>query len=261
MQLFVVGAPRSGTTIVTQTLNASDQIKLFDEVSLLDVLEFGESIVGKLRAFLMEREAYEDFRVLARETDDPAAALRQVMAAITAPRSIWGEKNPMYATQLESLRRCFPEAVILFVLRDPREVVNSYLSYRDSPSRSHLDFWIKDSVSEALDLVELCLEAICAKQNDLSILRYEQFIARPQATLNRALSASGVQFSEHAISALTLAPETVGDSQFFRRGTTLPWKAANLLPLQPEAHSKDRIDPSDPAWIKVENLARRFGYA
>jgi len=121
MPLFVIGPPRSGTTIVTQTLNAHDQIKIFDEVSLIDVLEFGPSIVGKLRAFLIERGCYDDFRATAEEIDDPVVALGQVMASITAPRMIWGEKNPMYATRLEALRQGFPGSRMLFLLRDPRQ--------------------------------------------------------------------------------------------------------------------------------------------
>ncbi len=258
--LFIVGAPRSGTTIVAQTLNAHDHFKIFDEVNLIDVLEFGVSIVGKLRAFLMERGVYEDFRTHAEKTDDPIAALREVMAAATAPRPIWGEKNPMYATRLDALRRCFPDALVLFVLRDPRQVVNSYLVHRNAPSRSPMDFWIKDSVSDALSLIEGCLQPLHRSRTDLQIMRYEAFVAHPKATLEAIFSKWDVRFPDEALAAAHAAPETVGDHQFFRRGAPLPWKLGNLSPIQSQAQSRDRLDASDPAWIRVESFAKSFGY-
>jgi hypothetical protein len=258
--LFVVGPPRSGTTIVTQTLNTNEQIKLFDEVSLIDVLEFGASVVGKLRAFLMERGLYEDFRAQAQNDGDPAAALCKVMDAHVAPRAVWGEKNPMYATHLAALRGGFPGAAVLFVLRDPREVVNSYLTHRGSPFRSRMDFWIKDSVSEALALYERCVEPILNHQPNLQVLRYESFIASPNATLDAALSPWGVRFQAEAPPAPHEAPDSVGDHQFFRHGMPLPWKLGNLSPIQSQIDPKSRLDAADPAWSRVEVLADRLGY-
>jgi hypothetical protein len=260
MQLFVVGAPRSGTTIVTQALNAHDQIKIFDEVSLIDVLEFGGQVVGKLRAFLEEQGCYEDFCSRVAEGETPATVLCQVMAAVTAPRTIWGEKNPMYATRLGALRGGFSQAHFLFVVRDPREIVNSCLLYRDSSFRSRQDFWIKDSVMDALALVEYCWEPIRTEQTDVSVLRYEQFVARPKATLDAIFSAWQVQFKEEALFNANSAPDTVGNLQFFRRGAPLPWKLANLSPIQSEAPQRGRVDSSDPAWTRVDELAAQFGY-
>jgi len=261
VQVFVVGAPRSGTTIVTQALNAHDQIKIFDEVGLIDMLDLGGVVVGKLRAFLIERGGYDDYCVRVQNGEDPAAALRQVISAVTAPRPIWGEKNPMYATRLDTLRRGFPDAQFLFVVRDPREIVNSCLLYRDSPVRSRQDFWIKDSVADALALVERCWEPLGTRQIDVSILRYERFIAGPKATLDHVFAAWQVQFPAEAMMGAHAAPDTVGDLQFFRRGATLPWKLANLSPIRPETPPRERVDASDPAWTRVDDLAARFGYA
>src|SRR5262245_5294933 len=119
-------------TIVTQFLNHHDDIKIFDEIDLIQVGRHGASAVGTLQAFLVERGAYDVYRRRAGETAD-AIALESVISEIAHPCTVWGEKNPRYATQLGALKRSFPEAVPLFVLRDPREVVNSCLAHRDSP--------------------------------------------------------------------------------------------------------------------------------
>lgn len=247
-------------TIVTQFLNHHEDIKIFDEIDLIQVGRLDESVIGTLAAFLLERGGYESYRRRARETGDPAASLRGVMTEIANPCAVWGEKNPRYATRLGALKRSFPEAVVLFVLRDPREVVNSCLLHRDSSSRDDTDFWIMDTVAEALTLVEDCLRPLDTGGAELVVLRYEDFAARPKASLDAALGGCGLTFSDAAADVAHPAPETAGDHQFFRGNAPLPWKAGNLSPLHPAPPARERIDDGDPAWSRVDALARRFGY-
>ncbi|OBG78986.1 hypothetical protein A9X03_23720 [Mycobacterium sp. E1715] len=260
MQLFVVGPPRSGITIVTQFLNDHEDIKIFDEIDLIQVGRYGDSMIGTLQAFLLERGVYDDYRVRAAESSDPAGALTAVMTELARPHTIWGEKNPRYATQLGALRRCFPDAVVVFVLRDPREVVNSCLAHRDSPLRAPTDFWIKDTVAEALALVDGCLEPLRAGGADLAVARYEAFTAQPKATLDAALGGWGLTFSDADPTLAHPAPETAGEHQFFRAGAPLPWKTGNMSPLHRARSTRDRVDPDDPVWSEVDALAREFGY-
>ncbi|WP_348636332.1 sulfotransferase family protein [Mycobacterium shigaense] len=258
MQVFVVGPPRSGMTIVTQFLNRHGDIEIFDEIDLIHV-DRGLG-VGTLGAFLLERGMYEAYQQRARETRDPAVALRATMTELAHPHRIWGEKNPRYATELATVRRTFPESIILFVLRDPRDIVNSCLLHRDSPMRADTDFWIADTVTEALTLVWRCLEPLTAWKPEVVAVRYEAFTARPAAVLDAALGAWGLNFSDFAIPLAHPAPPTAGDHQFFREGVALPWKIGNLSPLRPKSFPRERIDADDPAWLDVDALARRFGY-
>lgn len=260
MQLFVVGPPRSGITIVTQFLNDHEDIKIFDEIDLIQVGRYGDSVIGTLQAFLLERGVYDAYRTRARESSDPAAALGAVMSELAHPHTIWGEKNPRYVTQLGALRRCFPQAVVVFVLRDPREVVNSCLAHRDSPLRAPTDFWIKDTVDQALALVDGCLEPLRTGAADLAVVRYEAFTAQPKATLDAELGRWGLTFPDADRALAHPAPETAGEHQFFRAGAALPWKTGNLSPLHHARSALDRIDPDDPAWSQVDALAREFGY-
>lgn len=246
--------------MVTQFLNHHEDIKIFDEIDLIQVGRFGRSVVGTLHAFLAERGVYETYRCCAAETADPAAALSAVMRDVAYPCTIWGEKNPTYATRMATLRRSFPDALVLFVLRDPREVVNSSLIYRGSPSRGATDFWIKDTVAEALAVVTSCLEPLEGADSRLVVLRYEAFTARPKAALDTAFSRWGLTFSNSAAPLVHPTPETVGDHQFFRDGTPLPWKVGNLQPLRHTPLTRERVDADDPDWALVDALARRFGY-
>jgi hypothetical protein len=260
VQLFVAGPPRSGLTIVTQFLNHHEDIKIFDEIDLIQVGRFDEPLIGTLQAFLVHRGVYDAYLRGARDTRDPASALRTIMSEIAHPCTVWGEKNPRYATRRADLERRFPEAVVLFVLRDPRQVVNSCLLHRDSPSRLPTDFWIKDTVAEALAQLESSLEPLHAGEPELAVLRYEEFAARPKAALDAALGRWGLTFPDGPARLALCAPETVGEHQFYRDGAPLPWKVGNLSPLRQEPATRDRVDADDPVWARVDALARRFGY-
>lgn len=259
--LFIVGAPRSGTTIVAQALNTHDEIKIFDEISLIDGLIFDGALVGTLGEFLLERRRRDDYDACIAAGDPPAIALRHALAACASPKPIWGEKNPMYATRLATLRQGFPGARFLFVIRDPREVVNSYLGYRAATARSRHDFWIKDTVADALALVASCFEPLDTASADVSILRYEDFVAAPAPALMDVFSTWNLRFSADALAKAHSPPDTFANMQFFRGGAPLPWKLANLSPIKGEPLRRDRIDPHDEAWAKVDALAAKFGYA
>lgn len=154
----------------------------------------------------------------------------------------------------------FPEAAVPFVLRDPRGVVNSVLLHRNSPHRRPLDFWINDTVAEALALLHRFLQPLMSGGAAPAVARYEDFVAQPAATLDAALGQWGLTFSDTAVGLAHPPPETVGDSQFFRSGALLLWKEGNLRPLRRVSPARDRVDADDPAWAQVDALARHFGY-
>ena len=260
MPIFICGAPRSGTTIVAQRLNMQHNIRIYDEVRLLDVLDAGAAVIGKGRDFLTERGLFAPFCEEILRSGNPAEALDRVLIKAISPKQVWGEKDPIYATEVPRLRYYYPDATIIFVLRNPLDIVGAYLRHRDSQLRSKDDFWIKDSVAQALALIEVCIEPVLLLPMDIIIVRYEQFVREPIQTLNKALHPLGVQLAAVNVEQALSPPETVGDHQFYRGGKVVPWKAMNLEPIIPRASIGGRLDPEDPAWTKVEALALRLGY-
>jgi Flp pilus assembly protein TadD len=123
---FLCGHPRSGTTLLEQILNAHDSVVSTDETGVL-VHEFidpllrqsasAEESVGGLRDLFADQIA-EGRKAYLRFTE------AHLGAAIGSRLLI--DKEPTLTPDLPLPLRLFPEARVIFPLRDPRDVCISY---------------------------------------------------------------------------------------------------------------------------------------
>jgi len=128
--VFVVGFPRSGTTLLEQMLDAHPDFRSMDERAFIyDLLE------------RMEHAGQPYPAALARLTAEEAGMLRQVYDGLVAKvvpdlgvkRLV--DKNPLNMLALPMIMRLYPEAHIILCLRHPCDVLLScyFLPFR-SPS-------------------------------------------------------------------------------------------------------------------------------
>ena len=132
-QFFIVGCPRSGTTMVQQALNRHSQIAIPPET------KFFFSFFGHGRA--------QQLRHLERLNADLDIRLRRPAARIVTPEAgraffndlarryverlgkpgvtAFGEKTPEHSGYLPRIRQLFPEAKIIVLYRDGRDVAAS----------------------------------------------------------------------------------------------------------------------------------------
>lgn len=122
--VFVLGFPRSGTTLIEVVLEGHP-----DVVSL----EEKESLIDAVRAFM---RAPADLERLARSGD---AALEPLRAAywrrvaqtgVEVAGKVFVDKHPLNTLKLPLIAKLFPDAKILFACRDPRDVVLSCFRHR-----------------------------------------------------------------------------------------------------------------------------------
>jgi tetratricopeptide (TPR) repeat protein len=167
--IFIVGFPRSGTTLLEQTLDAHPALKSMDETRCLHQVidHLVDSDVGypeRLSTLGPNRlrEAREMYWALARRKVDLAPGQRLV------------DKNPMNLLGLPAIRLLFPSARILLAIRHPCDVILScYMQHFRAPEFALLcsdlsrlgsaytrafDFWYRQAEILAPKVIEICYE-------------------------------------------------------------------------------------------------------
>jgi tetratricopeptide (TPR) repeat protein len=154
--IFIVGFPRSGTTLLEQTLDAHPSLKAMDETRYMHEMvdrmaDSGVSYPERLAA--MTRAQLDELR---------AHYWQQVSRRVElAPGQRLVDKNPMNLLALPAIHRLFPNARILLAVRHPCDVILScYMQHfrafqftrlcRDLPTlalgyRRAFDFWFRES--------------------------------------------------------------------------------------------------------------------
>jgi hypothetical protein len=149
--LFVIGCPRSGTTLVGSLLRETawgppvESHFITKYARLLPRygdLTRREARVRLLRDLLKERPVLQwkleldpDAFVEPPETADYAELVNRVcLARVTRRgRSGWADKTPHYVLEMDIVDRLFPDALYLQVLRDGRDVALSLLGRKWGP--------------------------------------------------------------------------------------------------------------------------------
>jgi tetratricopeptide (TPR) repeat protein len=116
---FLLGFPRSGTTLLEQVLASSPQVKALEEQDFL---------ADDAQTYLTTEEG---FRRLASLDGDELARLRNNYwkrvgeHGVDVEGKTFVDKLPMHTAKLPLIAKLFPDARIIFSLRDPRDVMLS----------------------------------------------------------------------------------------------------------------------------------------
>ena len=154
--IFIVGFPRSGTTLLEQTLDANPALKAMDETryihELMDrIVDSGVRYPGRLAT--MTRDQLDELR---------AHYWQQVARRVELqPGQRLVDKNPMNLLAIPVIRRLFPNSRLLLAVRHPCDVILScYMQHfraleftmlcRDLPTlatgyRRAFDFWYRET--------------------------------------------------------------------------------------------------------------------
>jgi len=117
--VFLVGFPRSGTTLLEQVLASHPQVEALEERDTLnDAMAAYGRRPGEL-AGLADAPQSEISRLR-------AAYWQRIAAEGAKPKGkVFVDKHPLHTFRLPLIAKLFPEAKVLFARRDPRDVVLS----------------------------------------------------------------------------------------------------------------------------------------
>src|SRR5207248_810105 len=137
---FIVGAGRSGTTLLRMMLDAHPELAIPPETHFIPPLKQlwdespqpGDAVIDAL----LEHQSWADFdidpdRFRARLESSGAANLTDVLRAFYSMyaeqkgKSRWGDKTPLYVMAMPTIAELLPEAHFIHMIRDGRDVALS----------------------------------------------------------------------------------------------------------------------------------------
>jgi hypothetical protein len=208
--IFVVGCPRSGTTMLQLMLHTHRRIAIPPETRFLltgywQRRDFGDLARAdnrrRLAHWIVDRKEtrFQDLgldpeEMVRRITDGPGTLgsafgtiFRAYAERFGKPR--WGDKRPAYVQNLDVILRLFPDAQIINVVRDGRACVASLkeMSWHTEDVYGTIAAWAR-----AVDDARRAARRLDATQ--FHQLRYEDLVADPHAELSAICAFLGEEY-------------------------------------------------------------------
>jgi len=199
--IFIVGFPRSGTTMVEQTLTAHPKISAGDELPTIN--EITNILPRMLNSPLAYPEAFADLWL-----GDQAEALDNLrdyylqrarqLGAIGKGAAWFTDKMPLNEMHLGLIGLIFPEAPIIHLLRHPLDVVLSVFS-------NHLThgFYCAYDLETIARHYVLVMELVERYRTEMTLrylpVRYEDIVEDQEANVRRMLAFIGAPFDRRCL--------------------------------------------------------------
>lgn len=180
--IFVVGCQRSGTTMLRLMLDSHSRISCGPETRFLADLE---RIVGTDWKRLSQYGLTQD-----RWLEHIAAFFDGVQSEYAASKGKqrWADKSPRYALSMDFIARVFPDAQVVHVIRDGRDVAVSH--------RKRFGYWscVKSSVKWPRYIAAARAAGAQLPADRYHELRYEDLVQDGEGTLRELFEFLGEQW-------------------------------------------------------------------
>jgi hypothetical protein len=268
---FIVGCPRSGTTLLQRMLDAHPDVAVAPETFFIRRFwkrrtEYGDlqrdAAFERLLRDIMAIPEFEEmelapdaFAAAARDADRSYAALFRLLLRQFAEQraaQVVGEKTPNHVLYLPTLHDFFPDARFIHLVRDPRAVVNSWRSVPWSSGRAWRDaeVWV-EYVAAGRAAGSLLGEA-------LQVVHFETLVRAPEQTLRRVCAHLALDYDPAMQAFHERTPQTVNVERE-------PWKANATQPIDPSVAEQWRSALTPQQVTEVEAVAAEemlhWGYA
>lgn len=189
--VFMTGFFRSGTTLLEQILASHPEVETMEEITILDDLawDFFRSSEGMDRLAGLSDDRVREFR---------AAYWRRIRNRGVAPGTgVFVDKLPMASLWTPFIAKVFPDAKILWVRRDPRDVVLSCFRNRFQPGSLRNDLADIERGAQLYAVMMDLFETYRARLSlDLHVLRHEDLVEDFDAQVKALCDFIGVPWRE-----------------------------------------------------------------
>ncbi len=261
-RLFLVGCPRSGTTLLQSMLAAHSQITSFPESHFLLITSRSRRGRWLRKLGLVAPEMRQRLQQFLTAVDRPdlmpprmvrlSPFVQQfvgILDELTMARgqSIWLEKTPGHLYYIDDFVRARPDARFIHLLRGGADVVASLFDVTNHyPERWGGAYTVSQCVRTWNNAVQLS-RYYCGRNMHYCV-RYEDLISQPEATLRALCHFIGVAFEPAMLTErCTAATRLFAPDEH--------WKAATLTELDLATHAKfKRIFTAEEQRTIVEQL-------
>lgn len=269
--IFVVGAPRSGTTLLQLILNAHPDVAIHGEIHFFDaILQLKAEIPAfedqeNLRSFFEQLGRANALRYIPgfeqrlmtvqkrlEQSASPSYELffRLLMEVFAEESGAGrcGEKTPQNIRYLPELVEVFPRAKIVHIVRDPRDVVASLLTMPWAP-----DSVLLNSLKWKIDM--LYMRDFLQTGGMVHEFHYEDLVAEPEPTLHALCHFIGIDWHPAMLEFNRSADTQIQDE---------PWKSGTRRELNASAVAgwKKKLGPSEARVIQIFSspFLEHYGY-
>lgn len=198
---FIVGAPRSGTTLLSRILDHHSRIAVYPESHYYPLFRADLDLYGDLRQPPNLQRFIEDVgRVTQMQGAVNPAATEEFLEALVQPsfegvlatllqiharkqgKVRCGEKTPGHHAYLDEMLERFPDSPVIFVLRDPRDTV---LSIRRA---------FGTSLKGAAWMWNQAFMSYHRFSHQVHLVRYEELVREPRKTVEAVCAVLGEPF-------------------------------------------------------------------
>ncbi|MEM1412091.1 MAG: sulfotransferase [Pseudomonadota bacterium] len=199
--LFIMGAPRSGTTLLERVLAAHPHISAGGELPFVADwrLLTEQAIPGRRFPENMTALRAADLQPLVAAMRDAYLARRDARGGIDASTQFVTDKMPFNEIYLPLVRLAFPESPIVLLSRDPRDVTVSMLCNKLNHG-FHCAYRVEDTVHHLRAVSQLVDAYGASFEMNVHRLAYETLTEAPEASVRAMLDDIGLAFDDACLS-------------------------------------------------------------
>lgn len=235
--IFVVGSPRSGTSVLTWCLGQHSDIFLQEESDWLGPLvyqlaiayrigtargersqlsalgveraEFFECFGRTINALILGHRKKMEVMIVQRRRENPSRPVQtklpgayRISRSAADPKQRWVDGTPEYSLYIDALRKLFPDALFIHVVRNVDEVVRPLLNFHRTGG-SGIVANEEEAYRYWLRRVGTCFAAERAYGSEvMRRVSYAQLVANPESTLASLLAFLGESYEPSCLDPL-----------------------------------------------------------